>query len=169
MEVKIHAKKASVIIGQCLLLVMILAVIALGAYSAAEYNNDFSQPKAYIGVIILALLFVVFFYQLWQLISYKIIISDKEIMLSANKAFFRTLNAEMHIKYEGLKSVKHLNGAASNYGKNLSGKINILQFEYENGAIVEARVNRFSDKQTESIMALIKEVGKKYYSIDVEI
>lgn len=166
-EVKIHAKKVSIIIGHCIWLVIMLAIIIYDVVSIIIGDNDFSQIKTYLLWFTLIFCFVLFIYQLWQLLSYKMIVSDKEIILSANKAFFQTLGAEAVIKYNGLKSVKYLNGLAADYGKDIAGKINILQFEYGDGTIIDAKVNRFSDKQIEYILTLIKEICKKYYSIEL--
>lgn len=163
-----HAKRVSVIIGHCILLIIILEAIVMGLYSAIRYNNDFSQPKAYVSVIIPVLFFVVLVYQLWQLMSYKIGISDKEVTLSANKAFFFTFSPEMHVGYDGLKSVKHFNGFASDYGKEASGKINILQFVYEDGKITEMKMNRFSDQQIKMIMSEIRK-ATEFNSVNAEI
>lgn len=106
---------------------------------------------------------ILFILQVREIIRYKIIITDEYLWIAANRDLFLVRHKDLKIKYDNLISMQYLCGVYVIL-------ISDLRLRYSNRKReMVLNMVRFSQKQIEEIMRLIKINADKYNGYEVEI
>ena len=129
--------------------------------------KDIFRTLLFIGGGIIAVYLTVF--EIIKIVRYKIIVSNKNIFLSANKEWLILRHKAITLSYEGLKSLQYCQGITAGNREEPFLIIMAVIFEYADGKETTINLNRFSQKQIKRIMQIIKDRCKEYYDTEIEI
>ena len=116
----------------------------------------------YLFIPFMALLFFIFILQTRELYLYKLIITNEQIKIRANRELFFVRHSATYINYEDLISIQSIVGFQGFW-------TTLIALYYKNEQYNYLDLSRFSKKQTKHIMLLIKEIAEKYNSYEIEI
>lgn len=155
--------------GLCFVFAFILFAFFMSSLVYSGFLQMDSAEKAehmyylYIMIPVDIILLIGLILQIREIIRYKMIITEKELYLAANRELFRTNHKKMHVRYTDLKSMQYFLGFEA------IGFVSVIALEYSDGNMIPLNVLKFSDKQVDLIMNYIKEFAEKENGYPIEV
>lgn len=119
--------------------------------------------ETYWALVLNILPLVLLILQIREICRYKLIIKEGSIWIAANRDIFLVRHKDLTIKYKNLKSIQFYLGIEAIV-------VSLIAFRYKDEKKIKyLNTLRFSRKQVEKIMQLIKENADKHNGYEVEI
>ena len=99
-----------------------------------------------------------------ELILYKMVIKESKVWIAANRDFLLTRHKNMTIPFKGIKSIQYKFFVGIGLGIN-----SVIVLSYDNKRMRYINTMRFSKKQVDTIIQIIKERAEKLNGYKIEI